>query len=213
MVKLLNWIKVQKKLKEKGLLIFRPWDIVRLFGVSKAAIGSFMYRNAKKGLLIRLKKSQAGGLYALADNLPSQYLIANRIYEPSYISFDAALSFHGVIPETIYSITSATPKATREFAVAGIIYQYFLIKKEIYVGYRPIRYRDSVVLMAEAEKALADYLYFVDLKKRDLHYERIDLQKIKRHKLIKYIKLYKRPKMLALVERIYADFRKPKRIY
>lgn len=213
MARLLNWINVQKKLKEKGLLIFRLWDLVRLFGVSKAAVESFVYRNVKRGLLLRLKKSPEGGLYVVMDNLPNQYLIANRIYEPSYISFDTALSFHGIIPESIYSITSATTKATREFEIMKIVYNYLLIKKEVYTGYRPIRYRNSVILMADAEKALADYLYFVDLKKRGLHYERIDLKKIKRNKLIKYIKLFERPRMLELMEQIYADFRKPKRIY
>lgn len=213
MAKILNWIEIRKKLREKGLLIFRPWDIMQLFGVSKSAVGFIVYRNAKKGLLVRLKKSQAGSLYALADHLPNQYSIANRLYEPSYISFDTALSFHGIIPETIYSITSATAKATREFEVEGIRYKYFRIKKQVYTGYIPIKYKDTTILMAEPEKALADYLYFVDLKKRTLSYERIDLRRIKRTKLNRYIKLFERPGIFELLGKIYADFRKPTRIY
>jgi predicted transcriptional regulator of viral defense system len=213
MAKILNWINVQKRLREKGLLLFTPWELRQLFRVSKTAANFFVYRWAKKGPLIRVKKSRKGSLYAIADNFPNQYLIANRIYLPSYISFDAALSFHGVIPETIYTITSATTKATRKFQVAGINYEYFRVKISVYTGYKPVKYMDTIVLMAEPEKALADYLYFVDLKKRGLHYERINLKKIKKYRLIQYIKLFARPRILKLMERIYADARKPSRIY
>lgn len=213
MAKILNWIDVQKKLKSKDMVIFRPWDIIQLFGASKTAAEFFVYRNTKKGLLIRIKKSGKGSLYALADNLPNQYLIANRLYEPSYVSFDAALSFYGIIPETIYAVTSATPKATREFTVAGIGYNYFKIKQEVYSGYKPIKVDNRVILMAYPEKALADYLYFVDLKKRGMHYERIDIKKINKKKLLQYGKLFKRPGMLELVDKIYAESRKHPRIY
>ena len=188
-------------------------DLVRLFGVSKAAASFFVHRNTRKGLLVRLKKSRKGSLYALADNMPDQYVIANRLYEPSYISLDTALSHYGLIPESIYGITSVVPKTTRTFKVQGVAYYYFRVKKEVYTGYQPIKYGSTVILMAEPEKALADYLYFVDLKKRGLHYERLDLKKVNRTKLMNFVKLYKKKGMLKLVEKIYAEYRKPKRIY
>ncbi|EKE20586.1 MAG: hypothetical protein ACD_7C00520G0001, partial [uncultured bacterium] len=104
-------------------------------------------------------------------------------------------------------------QATREFEVNNILYTYQKIKKENFGGYRPQNIAGYTILMAEPEKALADYLYFVDLKKRGLYYERLDLKKIKKGKLIKYVKLFKRPSMNKLVTQIYAEFRKPKRIY
>ena len=149
----------------------------------------------------------------LADYPANHYLIANRLYEPSYISFDAALSFYGIIPETIYAVTSATTKATREFKADNIRFVYHKLKKEAYAGYKAIKHLDNTILMAEPEKALADYLYFVALKKRGLHYERLDLKKIKKTDLLSYVKLFKRPEMIKLVEKIYAEFKKPKRIY
>jgi len=213
MAKIMNWQNVQEKIKEKGLWLFGPLDLARLFGASKSAVSFFVYRNAKKGLLVRFKKSRKGSLYALADSVPDQYVIANRLYEPSYVSLDTALSFHGIIPETIYGVTSVTPKATRRFEVEGIIYSYSRVKQQVYSGYRPIKRQNTIVFMAEPEKALADYLYFIDLKKRGLHYERLNLKKIKRGKLLKYIRIYKRPGMFKLMDKIYAEFRKPQRIY
>ena len=72
---------------------------------------------------------------------------------------------------------------------------------------------DSTILMAEPEKALADYLYFVVLKRRSLHYERLDLKKINKANLLKHIKLFKQPQMNKLVKEIYAESKFPKRIY
>jgi len=213
MAKILNWNLFQNKIKERRLLIFSPYELTRLFKVSAVAINFFVFRNTRKGLLIRLKKSQKGSLYCLADNLPSQYLIANRIYEPSYISFDTALSFYGIIPETVYMVSSATTKATREFKTNNTLFAYYRIKKSVYTGYRPTKYLNEIILMAEPEKALADYLYFISLKKRQLHYERLNLKKIKKKKLIKFAKLFNRQGVLNLINQIYADARKPKRIY
>ena len=209
MIKKLSPIKVQRKLIEKNISMFSPLEFRRIFNVTKSAANFFINYHLKKGFFIKIRN----GLYMLADYPANHYLIANRLYEPSYISFDAALSFYGIIPETIYAVTSATTKATREFEADNIRFVYHKLKKEAYAGYKAIKHLDNTILMAEPEKALADYLYFVALKKRGLHYERLDLKKIKKTNLLSYIKLFKRPKMVELVEKIYVEFRKPKRIY
>lgn len=213
MAKLLNWHIFKDKVKEKRLSIFTPHDLVRLFGVSSVAANFFIYRNTKKGLLIRLKKSQKGSLYCLAEEFPDQYLLANRIYEPSYISFDTALSFYNIIPETIYALMSATTKPTREFLIYNINFVYRRIKKAVYTGYKPIVYMNNTILMATPEKALADYLYFVALKRSSLSYERWNLEKINKKRLQELIKLFNNPVMFSLVENLYANNYRVKRIY
>lgn len=205
----LNLYKVVTKLREKKMVLFTPLEFKRVFGVSDWACHWFIKTYTKKGVFIKLRR----GLYTLADFPANQYLIANRLYEPSYISFDTALSFYGIIPETIYVITSATPKITREFKVENVRYVYHKLKKSVYAGYRPIKYLDTTILIAEPEKAFADYLYFVALKRRSLQYERIDLKKINKANLVEHIKLFKRPKMNKLVKKIYAESKFPKRIY
>ena len=205
----LNPYNVIKKLRDKKLSIFTPLEFRRVFNVSPYAVQWFIKTHTKKGLFVKLRS----GLYILADYPPDHYLIANRLYEPSYISFDAALSFYGIIPETIYPITSATTKTTREFKVENIRFTYHKLKKAVFNGYKSVKYFDNTILIAEPEKALADYLYFVALKKRGLYYERLDLKKIKKTKLLSYVKLFKQPKMIKLVKKLYAEFRKSKRIY
>lgn len=197
-------VNLQNLLKEKRINVFSTGNLEMLLGVSEAAAYRLLWNYEKRGFVVKLKK----GLYALKSDFPGSYLIANRLCQPSYISFDTAMSHYGIIPETIYAVTSATSKITRSFEVEGVLYDYHRIKKEAYTGYRPLKYRGAVVLMAEPEKAIADYLYFVDIKKRGVHYERMNLKKVKRGRLISYARLFDRRGMTNLVDKIYADCRK-----
>ena len=47
------------------------------------------------------------GLYETNENTPG-YLLSTSIYGPSYISFEYALYFYGLIPERVDTITCAT---------------------------------------------------------------------------------------------------------
>ena len=54
------------------------------------------------------------GLYETDPNVPG-YLLAGSIYGPSYISFEYALGYYGMIPEETFDLA---PRATREFRFA-----------------------------------------------------------------------------------------------
>ena len=72
-----------------------------------AAILSGLSRSLKSLEIIRLKR----GVYMFGDNLRrgpvSKFAIAGKLYFPSYISFESALAFYGLIPEGVYVTTSA----------------------------------------------------------------------------------------------------------
>jgi len=70
-----------------------------------------LHRYTGRNLIIRIKR----GLYALPDTQLSELFIANKLFEPSYISREFALSYHRIIPETVYEITSVTTKTTQRF--------------------------------------------------------------------------------------------------
>jgi len=195
----LNPIFVLNKLKEKNIKIFSVLDFRRVFDIDYELAKKTIFRYVKKKIFIKAKK----GLYFLANNLPFDFEIANKLYQPSYISFETALSFYGIIPETIFEITSATPKISRQFIANSLKFSYKKIKKECFLGYKPEKIKNAIILVAEPEKALADFLYFVALKKRSLSYERINLKKIKKQKLIKYAKCFNNKKLLKLIKTLY----------
>jgi predicted transcriptional regulator of viral defense system len=208
MVKKLNRLEVEEKLKSLNLLIFTPREFKDVFGVKKNTASLFIKRNLKSGLFIKLRN----GFYVLADSNPSHYLLANKLYQPSYISLEKALSHYGIIPETVYSITSVTTKPTREFKTPKGIFSYQRLKKEAFMGYEPKKMEGMTIFFAEPEKALADYLYFVDLKKISLN-DRLDLKNIKKTRLLTFIRLFRRKSLFKLVEQIYVEQRKPRKIY
>jgi len=200
-MKKLNLNFVLKKLKEKNIKIFSVLDFQRAFGINYELAKKTTLRYSKKRIFVRVKK----GLYFLAETPPSEFALANKLYQPSYISFETALSFYGIIPETIYEIISTTSRARREFKIGGLKFSFKTIKKECYLGYTSQKIKNETILIAEPEKSLADYLYFVSLKKRELSYERINLGKIKKQKLINYAKCFQNKKLLELIKELYHD--------
>ena len=114
----------------------------------------------KAGVLIGVKK----GLYVFSpDHAPEPFrkeTLANLIYGPSCVSLESALSFYGLIPERVETITSVTPKRDKSFEtpVGGFTYRYLSLEK--YSEGIDVVWMDPQhpVLMATPEKALADYI-------------------------------------------------------
>ncbi len=85
--------------------------------------------------------------------------IANRIYQPSYISLESALSYYDLIPEAVYTITSLTSNKTISFDTSEGNYSYRHIKPSIFFGYQVLEWQGFPIKMAELEKVILDYLY------------------------------------------------------
>jgi predicted transcriptional regulator of viral defense system len=194
----MNYILVEKELKKRGIAVFTPLEFQRIFKESYNNSKSFINRNVKRGLLMKLKN----GLYALSSLNVPKFIIANKLYAPSYISFETTLSYYHIIPETVYTISSATTKATRKFEVQESIFLFHKIKKEFFFGYVPVKFGDMVVLIAEPEKALLDYLYFVVLKKK-LFNDRLNIKNVSKIKLLKYAKFFKNNKLTRFIKGLY----------
>ncbi len=195
MAKLVNWAIFERRLKEKKLLVFTPLDIRRIFGVSKVAANFLLHRYTQRKLLIRLKR----GLYALYDaDIPDFYL-ANKLYEPSYISLEFALSYHRVIPETVYEITSVTTKATRRFRALGKIFSYHRIKREAFTGYFISKQRGLTFRISEPEKAFVDLLYLRTLAHKK-PITRFNKERINKAKALRYAKLFNNNKLISIIK-------------
>jgi predicted transcriptional regulator of viral defense system len=192
----LKAIYVLQTLQAKRVRLFSPSDFQRVFGVSLRATQEFI-----KGYCDDLFLKVRNGLYALRAEPPQEEAVANRLYAPSYISFEYALSHYGIIPESVYTITSATTRITREFVVNNKSFTYSHIKKQVYRGYRTEKMGGTTVLIAEPEKALVDYLYFVSLKRKTLN-ERLNIRKLRKKAVLEYAKLFGRKSLMKLVEEI-----------
>ncbi|MBU1702949.1 hypothetical protein KJ951_00960 [Patescibacteria group bacterium] len=95
----------------------------------------------------------------VAVNEPLLYLIANKIYYPSYVSLETALSYHGLIPEAVYGITSVSTKRTYSFNTHFAAFSYCKISPRLFFGYNLEKLNGYYVKMASPEKAVLDFFY------------------------------------------------------
>ncbi|MBU4142819.1 hypothetical protein KJ590_02345 [Patescibacteria group bacterium] len=195
MVKLVNQTIFAAKIKEKKLPIFTATDIRALFGVSVVAATSLLHRYKKQRFILQIKR----GLYVFPDALPPDVYIANKLYSPSYISLEFALSYHGVIPEAVYEITSVTPKATRRFETLGKIFSYRKIKKAAYTGYEIQKQQGMSFYIADAEKAFVDTNY-LRLINRQKPISRFNKDKINSAKALGYALLFSNEKLTGIIK-------------
>lgn len=85
--------------------------------------------------------------------------ISNRIYTPSYISFETALAYHHLIPESVYGISAASTRRTYVFKTPIAEFSYRTIKPSLFFGYDLVSYGNKHMKIASMEKAILDYFY------------------------------------------------------
>jgi len=117
-------------------------------------------RWAKTGKLVSLRK----GMYAFhpdeVASAPEILYVANRLYEPSYISMEYALSLYELIPEYVPVVTSVTTRKTMSFKNALGQFSYQHVVPRAFRGFRQEKQEhDRQVFVAEPEKAVLDFLY------------------------------------------------------
>jgi len=192
----MDYIRFSAQLRRKKLYLFSLGDIENLFPKEKKkTLKNNLTRWLEKGYFLRLKKD----LYEFSEfaervKIPDLY-IANRLYEPSYVSLETALSIYSIIPDIAAGVTSVTTRATRTFKNKYGAFYYKTCKKEAFTGYRLTNYDGFKARLADKEKALVDFLYYrlrsgarIDFDEERLNKE--ILQKINWKKAIYYAKLF-----------------------
>ena len=108
------------------------------------------------GTLTRLKK----GLYTLSNNPQlSRELVANHIHGPSYVSSHWALSYYGLLPEGVASVSSICIDRAREYRNSLGRFTYQSVPKNYYkLGLTIQDCGLTAFVIATPTKALCDLL-------------------------------------------------------
>jgi predicted transcriptional regulator of viral defense system len=140
------------------------------------------------------------GFYIFSD-LPvderTLFLIANGIYQPSYISLEMAFSLYHLIPESVYTVTSVTSRKTYDVQTARGHFKYRHLKSSLLFGYELREYEGHRYAVAEIEKAVLDYLYLNPHVKNDRDFDGLRLNvsefkaQAKMAKFLKYLEAFK----------------------
>jgi len=115
----------------------------------------------KSGEIIRIKK----GIYVPGKKYGrsiSSGVLANLICGPSYVSYEYALGWYGIIPERAYGISSACIKKNKEFRTPVGTFWYRKIPSNVFsLGVDLVADGEASFLIATPEKALADSIAHV----------------------------------------------------
>jgi len=141
--------------------VFTRPEVACWIGGSPDRQFSLIKRAVAAGEVVRIHR----GLYCLAAKYLRQKIdplvLAQRIYGPSYISLETALSYHGWIPEAVYAVTSTSLERSREFNTPLGYFSFTRVPQEtFYIEVERVEKEDGGnFLLASPLKALADYVY------------------------------------------------------
>lgn len=156
---------IMKTIELKNALPLSVFSHEMLYSLLKKSVNNVNDKIAnlvKSGELVRLKK----GFYTFSKAYLTRPIdlvsVANTLYAPSYVSFDYALSYYGMIPERVNEITSATSKNEKLFDTPVGRFSYKKVPIEAYALGVDWLYdeNDGGRFIATPEKALCDKIRY-----------------------------------------------------
>ena len=151
----MKYLELQRKLK---LNLFTLLDVQKLFPeendhLIKVQISRFR----QKRLIAQIKR----GLYCFDPSEVDEFYLANKLYQPSYISLETALNYYGLIPDIPQSITSVALTTTKTIKNQFGTFTYTKISQKLFFGFQTVKSAKSSAHfnIASREKSLLDYFY------------------------------------------------------
>jgi predicted transcriptional regulator of viral defense system len=143
----------------------------------------------RKGYLTKVRR----GYYCFTDSISGEkfsYFTANKIYTPSYISLESALSYYNLIPEGVFMTISVTTRNTTAYNTGIGNFAYRHIKPTLFFGYKLLKEKKITIKIAEPEKVILDYFYLNTLNTKEA-IEEIRFNKEQISALLNFTKLEK----------------------
>jgi len=151
-------------------LIVKYGQIVTSAQIYEEAANSWNYEQTKNmvtklvksGWLVRIKR----GLYAICDLSTKGFLtisplvVANLLLPESYVSFELALSHHGMFDQLTKQTTSVSLKSYKSVELSGVNYSFVKTKHELFFGWQDVLIGSLGAKIAHPEKALIDIVNF-----------------------------------------------------
>ncbi len=105
-----------------------------------------------------------------------------------YVSFETALSAHGILDHLVHSVRIATVTADRKAEVAGIgLVEWIVLPDDLLYGALPGTDLDFPgLLVAEPEKALCDLLWLCESRGHAVPVDSLRLDELRRDRLAEH---------------------------
>jgi predicted transcriptional regulator of viral defense system len=180
-----NLVAATKRIYDSRLSFFTIKTLKDILEVRKeSSLFPVIKRLLQVGLLVKIERDK----YLLKGAKVHDFALANFIYQPSYISFESALNFYGILSQFPYEVTSVTSKKTVKKTFESKVFVYNHIKMDLFWGYK----KQDNFLIAFPEKALLDQLYLTAKGYKNISLDEYDLSRISTLRLKKYLRKYSR---------------------
>jgi predicted transcriptional regulator of viral defense system len=149
---------------------FTTADLERIIGLTGKSLAVTLGRLVKDNVLLRVRRN----MYVVAGTAIDVERIGMALRYPSYLSFESALSRHGILSQIPHTVTFATTRPSGHETIATIHVEYSHLPTALFWGYK----NENGLQVAEPEKALLDQLYMVAKGNRSLVIDELDLHSI-----------------------------------
>lgn len=181
-------LKIIDFLRNEKLPLVNVGLLKNLTGLTnKQSLASFVDSLVKYGILEKAEK----GKYLIRDNLGNDFLVANLLYKPSYVSLETALNLYGVLSQFPMEISSITTKRKRSKQIAGKLYVYYHIDPKFFWGFE----KKEDALIALPEKALLDNIYLASKGIKEVTIEDLDLSLVKKELFVQFADKFPKTKI------------------
>lgn len=141
-------------------------SMLKVFSTDLRQIRVQLSRWVRAGKLVRIRREW----YLVANpwrakDVPFAH-IATQVVQPSYLSLEWALQYHGLIPEAVENPTCATTDRPRIIYALGRSFLYHHVQPDLLTGFTEVYIDGWLTPLASAEKALFDMIYLHVLRHR-----------------------------------------------
>ena len=173
-------------IKQLALKTIPFFSLNELGGILAINNRQTLYKRIQRLIKNKIFHQLIKGKYYFTLKEVNDFTLANFLYQPSYISLQSALSFHGLMTGFPYQITSITAKKPKQLQIGEKDFNYSKIAAGLFWGWE----NQENFLMVKGEKVVLDYVYFAAEGLVNLDWEEIDLTGLDKKILLQWAKLY-----------------------
>ncbi len=198
----MKFIDIKTNLSKNNIIDIR--NVINLFG---SIDRRRLYEWQKKGYIKKLTNN----FYVFSDaEIDDSFvrMIGNKIYSPSYVGLESALSYYELIPEAVFQITGITSRKTRNIQTDIANFNYRSIHNRLFWGYQLNTETFHSFFISDPEKTILDYLYLNphlnDTKSiEELRVNReIFITLLNISKLKKYLRIFSHNRLLKSISKL-----------
>lgn len=156
----------ERMISESSAPVFTRRNLEILLGGNRRTTDYRIQSLIKHNILVPVKRGMYGNnvLYKKTPTPADMALYIGGIIVPrSYVSLEYALSFYGILAESVYTMTYVTMQKPRKFQNGSFSFSYRNIKSALFFGFTPHLFGTLSYQMASPAKALFDFIYLTPL--------------------------------------------------